>query len=683
MADNTLLNAGQGGDVIRTLENADGSKTQVITNGFVSTLNSTDVALAGSATWTGTGEDVSQYSSILTSCKTNLAGTLYMEFSTDNTNWDSSLSFDVAASSNEVHRLSVSKRYFRARFTNASGSTQSYLRLQTLAGMQPALTSALNSTTAVDADAATVKAVLYGKKDNGEVDYIPITQEGHVETEIHGPLNPFGSVHTENQLPIFQTDAVYGINAQEAVPTTGLGYDPGVAPPAANSGSVTAANNLFTCATGTTAYSFGTLQSRKRLRYRPGQGVIGRFTALWSAPVASSTVVAGYGSGESGFFFGYSGTTFGILHSTGNVREIQTFTVSANTSTGGSATFTLADKQIVVTLATAATTTLTANNIAAQTFPGWSVEARGATVVFLANSVGNKTGTFSITLGTAVGTAGSFAETLAGSSNADTFIAQADWNGDKCDGTGASGFILDPTKGNLFQIGIAYLGFGPIVFSIMQTSSDGNNADYAVVHTINIPNSRTSVHSNQPSFPFTMAAYSAGSTTDVSISVGSFAGFTEGQKKLTGPRMTYFNTAAVTSSTSAYIPIFSVRNDFVYATRANQAIVNLLSVGGSANGNANSSTLFVMIRNATLTGPVSWAAWASTSCTYADTGATGCSFSNNNQIIWTGSVSQAGNFVFAFVDDVTLQPGETVTFAVRSVTATSACIGSMNTREDQ
>ncbi len=42
-----------------------------------------------------------------------------------------------------------------------------------------------------------------------------------------------------------------------------------------------------------------------------------------------------------------------------------------------------------------------------------------------------------------------------------------------------------------------------------------------------------------------------------------------------------------------------------------------------------------------------------------------------------------GHFVFSFTDDVTLQPGETVTLAVRSVTATATCIGQLNTREDQ
>ena len=53
------------------------------------------------------------------------------------------------------------------------------------------------------------------------------TREGHAEVEIHGPLNPFGSIHTESLTPIFQTDAVYGLNTTEVSYSTGLSYDPG------------------------------------------------------------------------------------------------------------------------------------------------------------------------------------------------------------------------------------------------------------------------------------------------------------------------------------------------------------------------------------------------------------------------------------------------------------------------
>ena len=518
---------------------------------------------------------------------------------------------------------------------------------------------------------------LFVTQDNGNTVPVPGTSEGHLEVEIHGPLNPFGSVHTEGLLPIFQTDAVYGINDSEVKTTVGLTSDP----TNAGTGTVTAANSTFICATGTTALSSAALQSRKRLRYRAGQGVVERFTGYWSTPVADTYVGAGIGSPEAGYFLVYYGTTFGILHSTGGVREIQTLTVTNQTTGNGNITITLNTIAYTVAVTALATPTLTANEIASKVFAGWSVEARGATVVFLSNGVGNKTGTFSLALAGATGTAGTFAETLAGVATTDVFIPQSSWNGDKCDGTGASSFRLDQTKGNVFQIGIAWLGFGPVTFSIMQPSTEGNNTNWAVVHTINNPNSRTSVHASQPSFPFTAFAVSLGATTNASMTIGSFAGFIEGQKKLNGPRMTYFNTTAISSSTSAYTPIFSVRNDYVYATRANQSIVNLLSLGGGATSNTG-ITSFYLIRNGTLTG-ASWAVWSTTSCTYVDQSATAVTFSNNNQVIWTGTVAKDGGFVFAFVDDLTLQPGETMTLAVRSVTATASCVAQLNTREDQ
>ena len=304
-------------------------------------------------------------------------------------------------------------------------------------------------------------------------------------------------------------------------------------------------------------------------------------------------------------------------------------------------------------------------------------------MVFLSNDVGVKAGTYSIgQTGAGTPAAGSYATTLTGVVSTDTFIPQSTWNGDKLDGTGASGVTINPQYGNVYQIDIQYLGFGSIVFKV-EAGVSPNNPDYTVVHTIEVPNSRTTTTVLQPSFPFTMAAYSAGSTTDVGVSVGSFAGFIEGQKKLTGPRMTYFVTAAVTSSTSVYIPLFTVRNDTTYVTRANQAVVNLLSVSGSSKSNTG-QTAFFLIRNATLSAGVpNFTAWATTSCTYVDTAATACTFATNDQVIWSTSTTGDGQFAFSFSDDVTLQPGETITFAVRSVTATATCIGQINTREDQ
>jgi len=123
----------------------------------ISEVNSTSTPLNSGATFTGTAEDVGVFNSLVFSCKSDQHGTLYAEFSSDGTNWDSSLAFEIYAGINEVHRLTISKKYFRIRLTNDSASNQTYLRLQTLYGSHSALTSALNSTIYDDSDATTVR----------------------------------------------------------------------------------------------------------------------------------------------------------------------------------------------------------------------------------------------------------------------------------------------------------------------------------------------------------------------------------------------------------------------------------------------------------------------------------------------------------------------------------------------
>lgn len=525
---------------------------------------------------------------------------------------------------------------------------------------------------------------LSGRNGAGLLTLVPCTSEGHVEVAIHGPRLPFGSIHTESLTPVFQADGVYGVNPDLMVSTTGLAVGVG-----AGSGSVSATDNKLICSTGTTQYSFASLQSRRRLRYRPGQGVIARYTALFSAPAASSIVVAGVGTAESGFFFGYNGTSFGVLHSTGGVRELHTMTITTASTATNDYVVTLPNGATVNVTATAnGTTAATAYEISKGNFPGWAAEPVGSTVLFLAASSGPKTGTFTLAqTGAGTPAAGTDVETRAGVASTDTWVSQADWNGDIMDGSGSdsnpSGATLDPSKGNVYQIGVQYLGFGPVVMYIEARSGE-NNADFVPVHTFSFANTLTTPHSSQPAFPFTMSAYSAGSTTDVSVSTGSFAGFVEGPVVNLGPRSTYLETDATTSSTSAYTPIFTVRNSLVYAGRANQSVIRLIDVLGAAKSNTG-LTAFILIRDAALSGPVSFSQYDSTqSSSLVDYGATSCTFSKASQVVWSGQVSESGQVDHTFDDrQITLQPGESITLAVRSVTATAVCVGSLNTREDQ
>lgn len=534
-------------------------------------------------------------------------------------------------------------------------------------------------------EGATSKLVTLQATNNvGTPQDLSTTAEGHLEVAIHAPRLPFGSIHTESITPVFQIDSVYGINAAEMLSTTGRAIA------GATSATITGNNNLFTVSTGTTSYSFATIQSRRRLRYRAGQGIVGRFTALWPARADSAYLIAGFGTSESGFYFGYAhlssaGLTsqeFGIFHVTGGVRSIRTLTVSAHTATAGNVSIVLNSATAVdIAVLSGDSITTVANKIAAGTYPGWTAEARGSTVIFLANDAAVKSGTYTAT---GAGVTASFATTLEGVASTDTFIPKSTWNGDKLDGTGASGATLDPTKGNVFQINIQYLGFGSVVF-LVEVGAEGNNAEFVEVHTIRFPNSRTTTSVSQPSFPFTMTAYSAGSTTDLSVKAGSCAGFIEGNIRLIGPRSSFSNVST-TVTTGAYYTLFSIRNDLIHAhgitERANQSVVNILSFGG-AHDDATPIT-FYLLRNATLVGTPNWTRWSTNSCIYYDTAATTATISNNSQIIEVIPIGQSGSLLVPLEDTTTLQPGETITVAATTTTGTSTfTIATLNTREDQ
>ena len=125
---------------------------------YISTLNSTTTPLTANSTFTGTSEFCYQHSSFVVACKTDQDGTLYVDFSTDGTNWDSTLTYGVTASVNEVHRITVTRSYFRVRFTNGS-TNQTYLRIQCILGPGQLLSAPMNLAIQQDADAIVSRTI--------------------------------------------------------------------------------------------------------------------------------------------------------------------------------------------------------------------------------------------------------------------------------------------------------------------------------------------------------------------------------------------------------------------------------------------------------------------------------------------------------------------------------------------
>jgi hypothetical protein len=249
-----------------------------------------------------------------------------------------------------------------------------------------------------------------------------------------------------------------------------------------------------------------------------------------------------------------------------------------------------------------------------------------------------------------------------------------------------SGILADWTKGNVFEIGIQYLGFGAITFKV-ESSPQGNNAEFVNVHTLNLPNTLTAPTFTNPSFPFTMAAYSAGSTTNVGVKSASVAGFIEGAKALHGGRFTYFNSLTTVGSTNLQA-LFTIMNTRYYKDKANQAVINLLNASGALKH--TSPCIFYLIKNGTLAGNPSFQSLSTQSCSVYDTAATTVTYATGDQLLATFHLGDTGEFDHHFgngnynMEELTLQPGEWITLAAKATTGTPSYVtGTINTREDQ
>lgn len=122
------------------------------------TINSSNSPLAGGAVFTGGWSDVSSYSAVTVASYSNVAGTLAVQFSTDASNVDSTLTFDCAAATPEQHRLTVLRQYVRVIYTNGA-TAQTSFRLQMIAGDQGIISAPLNGLIQRDADAIMIRSL--------------------------------------------------------------------------------------------------------------------------------------------------------------------------------------------------------------------------------------------------------------------------------------------------------------------------------------------------------------------------------------------------------------------------------------------------------------------------------------------------------------------------------------------
>lgn len=126
-----------------------------------SNSNNSTQPLDNGETFTGAWE-YNDASDVMVFVKTDQNGTIYCDFSPDGSNVDSTLSFVYDTTRiNPPHILVKASRYFRVRFTNDSGSNQTYLRLDCSFGSFNKLTAPINGTLSENYDATVVRPTDY------------------------------------------------------------------------------------------------------------------------------------------------------------------------------------------------------------------------------------------------------------------------------------------------------------------------------------------------------------------------------------------------------------------------------------------------------------------------------------------------------------------------------------------
>jgi hypothetical protein len=252
-------------------------------------------------------------------------------------------------------------------------------------------------------------------------------------------------------------------------------------------------------------------------------------------------------------------------------------------------------------------------------------------------------------------------------------VNQANWNGDKLDGTGASGIILDVTKAQILYMDFEWLGVGSVRCGFVI------NGTFYVCHTFNNANEIDKVYMTTAILPIryeienTGVTASASTLTQICSSVISEGGYDQ-KSSLTWAR----RTTTLTGVTTSFVPIVSIRlKSTSLGAVVIPSIFHAIPIGSTLDYEV------ALIKNPTLTG----ASFASNSTNVeADTTATALTggtiidlnyVSGSNQ----GSGTATGDIEYNFDNQIGASiagVSDIFTLAARTISGSDDIIGSMS-----
>jgi hypothetical protein len=251
-------------------------------------------------------------------------------------------------------------------------------------------------------------------------------------------------------------------------------------------------------------------------------------------------------------------------------------------------------------------------------------------------------------------------------------VVQSAWNGDKLDGSGASGITLDTTKAQILFADFEWLGVGSVRVGFV---IDG---EYITAHTFDNANEVTSVYMQTATLPLrieienTAATASSSSMKQICSTVISEGGYEQTSIERVARRST-----TLTGIGTSFVPLVSIRlaSDSLGAVILPKQ-VRVLPI-------ANGEYEIALVRNATLTG----ASYDTTTFASVDFDVTATAMSGGDIVLneYATASNQAGSQAQNdLLYNFDMQLGATIagtsdvyTVAVRILSGTGSAIGSL------
>lgn len=414
------------------------------------------------------------------------------------------------------------------------------------------------------------------------------------------PLTAFGELQVAERTPQVQVKFSYNLNPDVIQSLTNN---------VSSTTGVSAGLASVTCAG--TANAFSQIRSTQVVRYGPGTGTVFLGTCEFTTGVALSSQVVGPGDDDEGFYFGYDGISFGVLHrSFGQLEERELPITSGADGDGGDFVITLDGSAVTVTVGANATISEVCAAIVAKTADfgnagrGWEVHTDdNVAVEFISFVAENALGTFSFADVDSGVTADAFETELLGVAPTEVWIAQANWNIDKLspavdgvpDEGNSTGFTLDPTKENIFYMQYQYLGAGAVIWGVEDSATGRLNP----VHMLKYAGTATIPLLANPTLNLNLIAKTETGYSGPALvmKTSSLAGFIEGKENGSSPAHSVKGTKAATGTTP--VNVLLLYNSHIYQGTRNKITAVPFHLSVASEANAGKTVTITLIKRPT------------------------------------------------------------------------------------